>query len=725
MSPHLYLALPMLAALASVPALANPDAVVTQQSAQQPIRYPQTQRGDVVEEQFGVKVADPYRWLENDVRADQAVRNWVSAENEVTQAYLATVPGRDALKARMQTLYDYGRYGLPRKAGGRYFYSYNSGLQNQSPLFMREGLTGEQKLLIDPNSWAKDGATALAEWKPAPTGKHLLYAVQDGGTDWRTLHILDVDSGKLLDERIEWVKFSELAWDGKGEGFFYSRFAAPAEGQAFQSLNENQQVYYHRLGTPQADDQLIYATPDRPKLGHSAEVSDDGQWLLITSSQGTDARYELHVARLDGGPIKLRTLVKGLDNDWRMIGNQGSTLYFITDNGAPRLRVVTLDALRPRARPKQVVKERVDTLAGGSMVGQRLILAYMSDAATVAELVELDGGKVGDVPLPGVGSAAGFGGKSGDPETFFNFSSFTTPSTIYRFDTATGQISLFAQPKLAFNPDDFVTEQLFYPSKDGTKIPMFVVRKKALAEARQAAPTILYGYGGFNIPVTPGFSPTRLAWLEQGGVYAIANLRGGGEYGKAWHDAGRLANKQNVFDDFIAAGEYLKANGYTTADGLAVEGRSNGGLLVGAVVNQRPDLFAAALPAVGVMDMLRFDRFTAGRYWTDDYGSPGKEKDFHRLLSYSPYHNIASGRDYPAIMVTTADTDDRVVPGHSFKYAAALQAADLGTKPRLIRIETRAGHGSGKPTDKLIDEFADSYAFVARFTGLKIGKPAP
>lgn len=725
MSPHLYLALPLLAALASAPALANPDAVVTQQSAQQPIRYPQTQRGDVVEEQFGVKVADPYRWLENDVRADQAVRNWVSAENEVTQAYLATVPGRDALKARMQTLYDYGRYGLPRKAGGRYFYSYNSGLQNQNPLFMREGLTGEQKLLIDPNSWAKDGATALAEWKPAPTGKHLLYAVQDGGTDWRTLHILDVDSGKLLDERIEWVKFSELAWDGKGEGFFYSRFAAPAEGQAFQSLNENQQVYYHRLGTPQADDQLIYATPDRPKLGHSAEVSDDGQWLLITSSQGTDARYELHVARLDGGPIKLRTLVKGLDNDWRMIGNQGSTLYFITDNGAPRLRVVTLDALRPRARPKQVVKERVDTLAGGSMVGQRLILAYMSDAATVAELVELDGGKVGDVPLPGVGSAAGFGGKSGDPETFFNFSSFTTPSTIYRFDTATGQISLFAQPKLAFNPDDFVTEQLFYPSKDGTKIPMFVVRKKALADARQAAPTILYGYGGFNIPVTPGFSPTRLAWLEQGGVYAIANLRGGGEYGKAWHDAGRLANKQNVFDDFIAAGEYLKANGYTTADGLAVEGRSNGGLLVGAVVNQRPDLFAAALPAVGVMDMLRFDRFTAGRYWTDDYGSPGKEEDFHRLLSYSPYHNIASGRDYPAIMVTTADTDDRVVPGHSFKYAAALQAADLGTKPRLIRIETRAGHGSGKPTDKLIDEFADSYAFVARFTGLKIGKPAP
>ncbi|MDX3901502.1 MAG: prolyl oligopeptidase family serine peptidase [Sphingobium sp.] len=704
---------------ASAPAIANPDAANID-PAEAKLRYPLTPRLDLVEDHFGIKVADPYRWLENDVRVDPAVRNWVTAENRVTQTYLDGLPGRDALRRRMQALYAYGRYTVPRKAGKRYFYGYNSGLQNQTPLFVREGLSGAQRLLIDPNEWAKDGATALAEWRPSPTGRHLLYAVQDGGTDWRTLRVLDVDGGAVLDDKVEWVKFSDLAWDGKGEGFFYSRFAAPVEGAAFQSTNENQQIYYHRLGTEQAQDRLIYATPDRPKLGHSAEVTDDGRWLVITSHLGTDPRHEVAIARLDGGTVKPRRLVRGLDNEWRLIGSRGTTLWFVTDKGAPRQRVVTLDAARPRFRPVEIVKERAETLAGGSMVGNRLILAYMNDAATVAELVELDGRKVGDVPLPGVGTASGFSGDVGDPETFFSFSGFTTPSTIYRFDTATGAVTLFARPELAFNPDDFVTEQLFYPSKDGTKVPMFVIRKKSLAATATPAPTILYGYGGFNISVTPGFSATRLAWLEQGGVYAIANLRGGGEYGKAWHDAGRLQNKQNVFDDFIAAGEYLKANGYTTPGGLAIEGRSNGGLLVAAAVNQRPDLFAAALPGVGVMDMLRFDRFTAGRYWIDDYGSPAREEDFRLLYSYSPYHNVTAGRAYPAILVTTADTDDRVVPGHSFKYAAALQATDLGEQPRLIRIETRAGHGSGKPTDKVIEEYADSYAFAARFTGLRI-----
>jgi prolyl oligopeptidase len=711
-------------ALCPVPATANSEAATPDATLITPaevrLRYPVTQRLDIVEDHFGTKVADPYRWLENDVRVDPAVRDWVTAENKVTSAYLEALPERETLRQRMQALYNYGRYTIPRKAGNRYFYGYNSGLQNQTPLFMREGLTGKQRLLVDPNDWAKDGATALAEWRPSPTGRHLVYAAQDGGTDWRTLHVLDVDTGKLLDETIAWVKFSDLSWDRTGEGFFYSRFAAPIDGEAFQSTNENQQIYYHRLGTPQDQDQLIYATPDRPKLGHSAQVTDDGQWLVITSHLGTDPRYEVLVAALDGGPIKPRPLVRGLDNEWKLIGSRGTTLWFVTDKGAPRQRVVTLDAARPRARVVEIVPQRADTLAGSSMVGNRLILAYMSDAATVAELVELNGRKIGDVPLPGVGTAAGFGGKTGDPETFFAFSGFTMPTTIYRYDTSTGTAAIFAQPELAFKPEDFVTEQIFYPSKDGTKVPMFVIRKKSLATNATPAPTILYGYGGFNISMTPGFSATRLAWLEQGGVYAIANLRGGGEYGKAWHDAGRLANKQNVFDDFIAAGEFLKANGYTTANGLAIEGRSNGGLLVGAVVNQRPDLFAAALPGVGVMDMVRFDRFTAGRYWVDDYGSPDKEEDFHLLYSYSPYHNILSGKDYPAILVMTADTDDRVVPGHSFKYAAALQSADLGERPHLIRIETRAGHGSGKPTDKVIDEYADSYAFAARFTGLSI-----
>ncbi|MDO7835680.1 prolyl oligopeptidase family serine peptidase [Sphingobium sp. HBC34] len=705
--------------LAVTPAAARPDGAAIEASGKS-LRYPVAKRLDLVEDHFGVKVADPYRWLENDLRADPAVRDWVAQENALTRRYIDDLPGRATLKSRMQALLSHGRYTVPRKAGGRYFYGYNKGLENQTPLYVREGLDGPQRLLLDPNDWAKDGASALAEWAPSPDGRYLAYAVQQAGSDWRTLKLLDVDNGKVLDDAVEWVKFSQIAWDGQSEGFFYSRFAPPQDGEAFRSANANQQIFHHRIGTPQTQDQIVYATPDRPLLSHQAQVTADGRWLIISSFQGIDPRRELHVAELTGGPVKPRLLVKGLAHDWRLIGGNGATLYFLTDDHAPHMRVVTLDAARPRRRAKPVVAERAETLAGGSLVGNRMILAYMSQAQTVAELVELDGRKVGDVPLPGVGTAAGFGGRAGDPETFFSFSGFVTPSSIYRFDTTTLQYQLFAQPDLPFNPAAFGVEHRFYPSKDGTLIPITILRKKTLADRAIAAPTILYGYGGFNISLTPGYSATRMAWLEQGGAYAIANLRGGGEYGKAWHDAGRGANKQNVFDDFIAAGEWLKANGYTPADGLAIEGRSNGGLLVGAVVNQRPDLFAAALPAVGVMDMLRFDRFTAGRYWIDDYGSPDKAQDFPLLYGYSPYHNIAGGRDYPAILVTTADTDDRVVPAHSFKYAAALQAADLGTKPRLLRVESRAGHGSGKPVDKLIDEYADSYAFAARFTGLTI-----
>ena len=714
-----------LAAIALSPASAASDApagIGTTSTAIRPT-YPETRRLDLVEEHFGVKVPDPYRWLENDVRQDQAVRDWVTSQNQLTNAYLATLPGRDILKKRMEALLDHDRYGTPRKAGQRYFYTWNSGLQNQSPLYVREGLSGEQRLLLDPNALSADGATALAEWEPSPDGRYLLYAVQDGGSDWRTLHILNVATGEILSDTIHWVKFSDLAWDKEEEGFFYSRFAAPADGAAFQSTNLNQQVFYHRLGTDQSDDVLIHATPKRPKLGHSAQVSDDGRWLLITSAQGTDDRYELTIADLSDRTRKPWALVKGLKHDWRLIGNVGAKLYFLTNKAAPRQRLVTLDAENPAAPPVEIVPERAETLVGGSMVGDKIILAYLHDARTVAEMVNLDGSAAGDVPLPGIGTAAGFGGKGGDPETFFAFSGFTTPTTIYRFDTATGQISIFAQPKVDFDPAQYVTQQIFYPSKDGTQIPMFLIRRADVTQSGKPAPTLLYGYGGFNISLTPGFSATRLAWLEQGGAVAIANLRGGGEYGRAWHDAGRLHNKQNVFDDFIAAGEFLTTQGITGKDQLAIEGRSNGGLLVGAVLNQRPDLFAAALPSVGVMDMLRFDRFTAGRYWVDDYGFPSKEKDFRNLLAYSPYHNIRAGGDYPAIMVVTADTDDRVVPGHSFKYVSALQHAAIGNRPHLIRIETRAGHGSGKPTDKVIEEFSDMYAFIAQWTGLDIRDP--
>lgn len=686
----------------------------------QPIDYPDTRRLDLIEEKFGEAIADPYRWLENDVRADREVERWVEAENAVTERYLDALPGRDILKDRMRALYDYERYSTPRKTGSRYFYARNSGLQNQSPLFVRDGLHGRERLLIDPNGFSQDGTTALAEWEPSPEGRHLVYAVQEGGSDWRTLRVLDVDTGQVLGDRIDWVKFSRLSWDGDGRGFFYSRFPDPGEGQAFQSLNRDSKVWYHRLGTDQSADELIHQTPRHPTWNHSAEVTDDGGWLVITSSEGTDPRYEISVIDLADPKRKARRLVRGMDHEWRLIGSIGSRMWFLTDKGAARGRLVTLDAARPGQGPVEIVPERPDPLAGASMVGRRIILAYMHNAQSEAEMVELDGKRVGAIALPGLGTAAGFGGKAGDPETFFHFSGFTTPGTIYRFDTDSGAVEEFARPKLAFDPNEYEEEQLFYASKDGTKVPMFIVRKKSLALTRTPAPTILYGYGGFNISITPGFSPTRLAWLEQGGVLAVANLRGGGEFGRQWHDAGRLANKQNVFDDFIAAGEYLIDNGYTGKRQLAIEGRSNGGLLVGAAVNQRPDLFAAALPAVGVMDMLRFDRFTAGRYWVDDYGHPDREEDFRVLRAYSPYHNIREGLDYPAILVTTADTDDRVVPGHSFKYAAALQAASIGDRPHLIRIETRAGHGSGKPTDKVIEEYADSYAFLARWTGLKI-----
>ncbi|ANI77679.1 prolyl oligopeptidase family serine peptidase [Sphingobium sp. EP60837] len=701
---------------AASPAAAEPDAVAADRGGA--LRYPVAKRTDLVEEHFGIKVADPYRWLENDVRTDPAVRDWVARENALTRRSLDALPGREILRKRIEALFSHGRFTLPRKAGKRYFYGYNSGLERQTPLYVREGLNGAQRLVIDPNSWAEDGGVALAEWAPSPDGRRLLYAVQEAGSDWRTLKILDVDSGKVLDDRIEWVKFSQLAWDGRSEGFFYARFAAPQE--AYRSENLGQQIFYHRLGQAQAQDVLVYATPDRPKLGHMAQVTGDGRWLLVSSFEGTDPRREFRVAELTGGRLKLRALVRGIANDWRLIGSRGSTLYFITDLNAPHRRVVAIDARHRWRDLREVVPERKDSLAGGALVGNRLILAYATDAQTVAELVELDGRRVSDVPLPGVGTAAGFSGRDGDPETFFSFSGFVSPASIYRFDTATMRYDLFARPELPFDPEQFGIEQVSYPSKDGTLIPMTIIRKKALALSKTPAPTILYGYGGFNISLTPGYSATRLAWLEQGGVYAVANLRGGGEYGRAWYDAGRAANKQNVFDDFIAAGEWLKAQGYTSRDGLAIEGRSNGGLLVGAVVNQRPDLFAAALPAVGVMDMLRFDRFTAGRYWIEDYGSPDREADFRLLRAYSPYHNIREGQDYPAILVSTADTDDRVVPAHSFKYAAALQAANLGPKPRLLRVDTRAGHGSGKPIDKLIEEYADSYAFAAYHTGLKI-----
>ena len=682
------------------------------------LAYPDTARGDTVDPQFGVDVADPYRWLEDDVRVNPKVADWVAAQNEVTDAYLDTLPGRDAFKARMTELYNYERFGLPTKAGARYFYSRNDGLQPQSVLYVREGLKGEGRVLIDPNIWAKDGATALAEWNPSEDGKHLLYSVQDGGTDWRIVRVKDVATGEDLSDEVRWVKFSALDWAKDGSGFYYSRFPEPEQGEAFQSLNENHSVYFHKLGTPQSEDVLIHATPDRPKLNNSAVVTDDGKYLLVVASEGTDERYGLTLHPLGKSGAKPIVLVDDYANNWEYVTNAGTRFIFLTNKDSPRGRIVSLDIRKPGVLT-ELVGEDAATLVGASRVGDRIILSYLGDAKSEARMVALDGKPVADIQLADIGAASGFGGKSNDPETFYAFSSYARPTTIYRFDAHSGKSEIFAEPKLTFKPADFSVEQRFYTSKDGTEVPMFLVMKKGLDRAG-GSPTLLYGYGGFNVSMTPAFSPTRLAWVDKGGVLAIANLRGGGEYGKAWHDAGRLDKKQNVFDDFIAAGEYLIAEGIAGKGQVAIEGGSNGGLLVGAVTNQRPDLFAAALPAVGVMDMLRFDRFTAGRYWVDDYGYPSKEDDFKNLLGYSPYHNIRNGVSYPAVLVTTADTDDRVVPGHSFKYTAALQHAKAGDRPHLIRVETRAGHGSGKPTDKIIAEAADKYAFAAKWTGLDV-----
>ncbi|MBV1916836.1 MAG: prolyl oligopeptidase family serine peptidase [Sphingomonadaceae bacterium] len=707
-------------AFIAVPSLAVADAVNPTDSL---LPYPQTRRDALVETIFGEDVADPYRWLEEDVRNAPEVADWVERQNAVTHRYLEHLPQRDWFEGRIREMLNYERFGLPEKAGRRYFYERNSGLLNQSQLFMRKGLSGKPQLLLDPNSWAKDGATALDSWKPSVKGRYLLYSVQEGGSDWRTLRVLDVKKGETLEDEIQWAKFTDLAWIAD-EGFLYSRFPEPKQDEVFHGLSYNQAVYFHRLGTAQSEDELVFATPDRPEANHTAEVTRDGRRVIITSSIGTDARYEVHVIDLSGagssqGAWTTQPLVTGFEHDWKLVEGLGSTLWFVTNNGAPRYRLVSIDLENEDSAWAEIIAEGTDILREARIIGNQLVASFLHDASSRALIFDLNGKSVRTLSLNGIGTASGFKGRPGDPETFYSYTSFNRPTSIYRMDMESGESQPFATPSLAFEPGEFDVTQRFFTSKDGTKVPMFIVRNKAAAEAGKALPTLLYGYGGFDVALTPVFSSSRMAWLEAGGAFALANLRGGGEYGKEWHDAGRLANKQNVFDDFIAAGEFLISEGITPKAGLGVQGGSNGGLLVGAVVNQRPDLFAAGNAAVGVMDMLRFDRFTAGRYWVDDYGDPGQEDDFRVLRSYSPYHNIRSGQDYPAILVTTADTDDRVVPGHSFKYGAALQAAQIGPKPHLIRIETRAGHGSGKPTDKAIEEGADILAFLAQWTGLK------
>ncbi|GGE10611.1 prolyl endopeptidase [Polymorphobacter glacialis] len=680
-----------------------------------PITYPATTTVPQSDTSFGTSVEDPYRWLEGDVRTQKPVADWVAAENKVTQSYLATLPGRDAIKVRLTQLFDFERVTVPEVRSGRIFFRRNTGLQNQSVLMVQDG-TAAPRVLIDPNLWAKDGATALAEWAPSADGKRIAYAIQDGGSDWRTIKVLDVETGQILADDLDWVKFSKIAWNADNYGFFYSRHPATPKGKDFVSAVYDHNVFFHRVGTPQTADTQIYASTEHRGYYNEAETSPDGRWLVIRSSTGSDDSYEIRVQDLSDPASKLTTLIAKRADDWRFAGNVGGSLYFATNAGAPRYKVVAFDKLT--GAPRTIVAEGKDTITGAHILGDRLVVTALKDASTSVRRYSLAGAPQGQVALPGLGTAAGFEATPGTAVSYYSFASYNTPPTLYRYDAATNTSTAFNAPKVAFSPADYVVTQVFATSKDGTKVPIFVTHKKGL-DLSKGAPTLMYGYGGFNINVLPNFKVGALAWMEMGGVYAEVTLRGGGEYGAAWHDAGTRLQKQNVFDDFIAAGEYLIKSGTTPGNGLAIQGGSNGGLLVGAVVNQRPDLFAAALPAVGVMDMLRFPLFTEGRTWTDDYGDPADAAQFKNLYGYSPYHNIRAGQDYPAIMVTTADTDDRVVPGHSFKYAAALQAAKIGDKPHLIRIETRAGHGSGKPTSKQIEEIADLWTFIAHWTGLK------
>ena len=698
-------------------------------AAQAQWAYPPAHTVDQVDDYHGTKVADPYRWLEDPDASDS--QKWIEAQVGLTRAYLDAVPERKAIEDRITKLWNFEKYGAPFKDGGRYFWSYNSGLQNQSVIYTADTLDGEARVLLDPNTLKADGTMALAGMSISEDGKYMAYGISEAGSDWNTWKVRDIATGKDTGDVVNWVKFSGAAFTKDGSGFFYSRFDAPKEGEnKLTGSNFFQKLYFHKLGTPQDQDVLVYHETDESKKdwGFGGSVTEDGKYLMISVWKGTDPKNRVYVKDLSAsqlGDKKVIKLLDGFDASYNFVGNDGSTMYFQTDLNAPRGRLIAIDLAKPDAKNwKEVIPQSDATLQGISFVGNMFFANYLRDAKSEIKVHAMDGTFVRDVQLPGIGTAGGFGGKRSDTETFYSFAGFTSPTRIYRYDIASGKSTLFKEAKVAFNPDDYTTKQVFYTSKDGTRIPMFIVHKKSLVNDG-SNPTLLYGYGGFNISVTPTFSVTNLVWMEMGGVYAVANIRGGGEYGEEWHQAGTKLVKQNVFDDFIAAGEFLVKEKYTNPKKLAIRGGSNGGLLVGACMTQRPDLFGACLPEVGVLDMLRFHKFTIGHAWRSDYGAADGEgstpEQFKALYAYSPLHNIKPGTCYPPTMVMTADHDDRVVPAHSFKFAAALQAAMPKTcaNPALIRIDVRAGHGAGKPTAKIIEEAADRWAFLVRALGMK------
>jgi prolyl oligopeptidase len=677
----------------------------------QKLQYPQTKKLDHVDTYFGVKVPDPYRWLEDDNSAETA--QWVEAENKVTFGYLEKIPYRQQVKQRLENLYNYPKYTAPFHRGDNYFFYKNDGLQNQSVLYFQKGLDGTPEVLIDPNKLSADGTARLGAFSLTNDGRLAVVGISRSGSDWQDYLVMEIATKKYFPDTLQWIKASGAAW--LGNGFFYSRYDAPEKGKELSSKNVNQKVYFHTVGTPQSADELIYEDSANPERFNSVSTTQDQRFAFLSISERGKGREgnALFYRDLSKGEKSFQPIVSEIGEfNFGVIDNIGDKLLIRTNKNAPNAKVVLVDPKNPGEKNwKDVLPEKSEPLQGTSTAGGKLIATYLKDVSTRVYVYGLNGKLEHEIKLPALGVAGGFGGENDDKFVFYTFTSFTFPPTIYRYDLVAKKSTVFRVPGISnFNPSGYVTKQIFYKSKDGTKVPMFIVCKKGMA-LNGKNPTLLYGYGGFNISTTPGFNPLRLALLEQGFVYASANMRGGGEYGEKWHKAGTKVRKQNVFDDFIAAAEYLIVNMYTSPSRLVMQGGSNGGLLVGAVMNQRPDLFKVAIPQVGVMDMLRFHKFTIGWNWIPDYGSSDTEEEFQAIYKYSPLHNIKEGTNYPAAMITTADHDDRVVPAHSFKYAATLQEKYQGSNPALIRIQTRSGHGASSTT-KAIEETADIYSFI-------------
>ncbi|MBN3944166.1 prolyl oligopeptidase family serine peptidase [Nostoc sp. NMS9] len=686
-------------------------------SSEKSLTYPTSYKSNQADNYHGTLVADPYRWLEDP--DSEETRTWIEAQNQITFGYLSEIPAREKIKQRLTKLWDYEKYGIPFKEGDRYFYFKNDGLQNQSVFYTLKTLDDQPQVLLDPNKLSEDGTVALSGLSISEDGKLLAYGLSSSGSDWQEWKVRDVETGEDLQDHLKWIKFSGASWTHDHQGFFYSRYDEPNEKTRLEDVNYYQKLYYHQLGKPQSEDVLIYHRPDQKEWGFSGGVTEDGRYLIISIWLGTDSKNLVFSKDLTNPNAEVVELINQFEADYSFIDNDDSVFYFRTDLNAPRGRVIAIDTKNPASENwQEIIPQSAETLESVGILNNQFVADYLKDAHSQIKIFDLKGVFIREVELPGLGSAGGFGGKRYDTETFYSFTSFTIPGTIYRYNMVTGKSEIFRQPQVDFNPDEYETKQVFYHSKDGTRVPMFITHKKGI-KLDGNNPSYLYAYGGFNASMTPGFSVSLLVWMEMGGVYAMPNIRGGGEYGEEWHQAGIKDKKQNVFDDFIGAAEWLIANKYTKTEKLAIAGGSNGGLLVGACITQRPDLFGAALPAVGVMDMLRFHKFTIGWAWTSEYGSADNPEEFPALYAYSPLHNITPNTAYPATLITTADHDDRVVPAHSFKFAAALQEAHAGDAPTLIRIETKAGHGAGKPTAKIIEEAADKWAFLVRALDVK------